>query len=161
MRPRTIPPPDDQPSTSAEAVSNAAPMDAEAMLLVPEAMMSTFSAENDVQTQTDQEAVDATNEAHGKESPVFGTTDAEQQDELSQGDCGQAAKRGGVKSGMDFLAATHEVVALKKQLVSHARFKVRKDVGGRATLLYMNVKEVLMHRVETLWKNGQFLYFLN
>uniref|UniRef100_A0A183C096 Uncharacterized protein n=1 Tax=Globodera pallida TaxID=36090 RepID=A0A183C096_GLOPA len=136
MRPRTIPPPDDQPSTSAEAVSNAAPMDAETMLLVPEAMMSTFSAENDVQTQADQE------------SPL---------EKVNNG----AVQRGGMKSGMDFLAATHEEMALKKQLVSHARFKARKDVGGRATLLYMNVKEVLMHRVETLWKNGQFLYFLN
>uniref|UniRef100_A0A914GRI2 Uncharacterized protein n=1 Tax=Globodera rostochiensis TaxID=31243 RepID=A0A914GRI2_GLORO len=67
---------------------------------------------------------------------------------------GTVQRSGEGEGGMDFLAATHEVMALKKRLVSHARFEVRKDVGGRETLLCMNVKDVLTHRVETLWKNG-------
>uniref|UniRef100_A0A914HV52 Uncharacterized protein n=1 Tax=Globodera rostochiensis TaxID=31243 RepID=A0A914HV52_GLORO len=59
------------------------------------------------------------------------------------------------QGGLDFLAATHEVRSLKKRLVSHARFEVHRDEFGRSTLLCANIREVLLHRVETLWKNGK------
>uniref|UniRef100_A0A183BTW7 PPDK_N domain-containing protein n=1 Tax=Globodera pallida TaxID=36090 RepID=A0A183BTW7_GLOPA len=59
------------------------------------------------------------------------------------------------EGGLDFLAATHEVRSLKKRLVSHARFEVHRDEFGRSTLLCANIREVLLHRVETLWKNGK------
>uniref|UniRef100_A0A914HUI7 Uncharacterized protein n=1 Tax=Globodera rostochiensis TaxID=31243 RepID=A0A914HUI7_GLORO len=58
------------------------------------------------------------------------------------------------EGGLDFLAATHEVRSLKKRLVSHARFEVHCDEFGRSTLLCANIREVLLHRVETL-ENGK------
>ncbi|KAL3084420.1 hypothetical protein niasHT_035222 [Heterodera trifolii] len=60
--------------------------------------------------------------------------------------------------GLDFLASTHEVKALRRRLTTHARFEVvRKD--KKSTLICTNIRQVLVQRVETLLGQGRMKEF--
>ncbi|KAL3122167.1 hypothetical protein niasHT_003155 [Heterodera trifolii] len=64
----------------------------------------------------------------------------------------------GTAGGMDFLASTHEVKALRRRLTTHARFEVVNSEGG-TTLICTNIRQVLVQRVETLLGQGRMKEF--
>ncbi|KAL3110390.1 hypothetical protein niasHT_011828 [Heterodera trifolii] len=60
--------------------------------------------------------------------------------------------------GLDFLASTHEVKALRRRLTTHDRFEVvHKD--EKSTLICTNIRQVLVQRVETLLGQGRMKEF--